>query len=177
MKRHDYAVEWAKANRALIAERFLTALRSVGTPVLDVQHNTVMAVEAGGLRYWVHRKGATPATCGPVIIPGSRGDFSYLVKPIGNQEGNAWSLAHGAGRKWARADAKGRLSHKYKMEDFAKTSLGSMVICEDRDLVYEEAPQAYKSIDTVVQDLVDAGLVKVLAIMRPLITYKTRRRV
>ena len=48
------------------------------------------------------------------------------------------------------------------------------VICEERDLLYEEAPAAYKDIDTVVQNLVDAGLVRVIATMRPLLTYKTR---
>jgi release factor H-coupled RctB family protein len=49
------------------------------------------------------------------------------------------------------------------------------VICEDRDLLYEEAPQAYKDVGAVVQDLVDAGLVRVIATLRPLITYKLRR--
>jgi release factor H-coupled RctB family protein len=125
---------------------------------------------------WIHRKGATPTDGGLVVIPGSRGDFSYLVKPIGDQQANAYSVAHGAGRKWARKDAKGRLSHRYSVEDFAKTPLGSLVICENKDLVYEEAPQAYKNIDLVVQDLVDAELVKVVALLRPLITYKMRRR-
>ncbi|MDB5102254.1 MAG: Sel1 domain protein repeat-containing protein [Cyanobacteria bacterium RYN_339] len=36
-------------------------------------------------------------------------------------------------------------------------ALGSWVVCEDRALLYEEAPQAYKDIDVVVGDLVDAG--------------------
>ena len=53
--------------------------------------------------------------------------------------------------------------------------LGGRVICEERDLLYEEAPAAYKNIETVVQDLVDAGLVSVIATFRPLLTYKTRK--
>jgi release factor H-coupled RctB family protein len=32
-------------------------------------------------QYWLHRKGAAPSTEGPVVIPGSRGSFSYLVMP------------------------------------------------------------------------------------------------
>ena len=52
----------------------------------------------------------------------------------------------------------------------------SRVICEDKELLYEEAPEAYKRIDDVVSDLVELGLVRVAAILRPLITYKTRRR-
>jgi release factor H-coupled RctB family protein len=54
--------------------------------------------------------------------------------------------------------------------------LGSYVICEDKNLLYEEAPQAYKNIDVVVKDLIDAGLIEIIAIFKPLITYKTRNK-
>ena len=88
---------------------------------------------------------------------------------------NAYSLAHGAGRKWKRSEVKPRLA-KYRPDDFLRTDLGSLVICEDKALIYEEAPQAYKNIDVVIQDMVDAGLITVLAVLRPVLTYKTRRR-
>jgi release factor H-coupled RctB family protein len=42
-------------------------------------------------------------------------------------------------------------------------------------LLYEEAPQAYKNINIVVDDLVQAGLAEVAAVLRPLVTYKVRR--
>ncbi|MCE9522577.1 MAG: RtcB family protein, partial [Alphaproteobacteria bacterium] len=42
-------------------------------------------------------------------------------------------------------------------------------------LIYEEAPQAYKDIHRVILDLQDAALIDVVATLRPLITYKTRR--
>ena len=35
---------------------------------------------------WIHRKGAAPSDCGPVVIPGSRGAHSYLVKPIESEK-------------------------------------------------------------------------------------------
>lgn len=175
IKEHNQALGWAKLNRALIAERFLSSLKSEGNLILDVCHNSVSKQIIDGKDYWLHRKGATPSDEGTLVIPGSRGSFSYLVQPIGEQLDNGFSLAHGAGRKWQRTDAKARLS-KYKMDDLNKTSLGSVVICESKDLLYEEAPQAYKNIDIVVQDLVDAGLIKIIAILRPLITYKTRRK-
>ena len=173
LHRHDHAVRWAKVNRKLIAHRFLSCLHTQATMILDVSHNTVTKHSVGDAHSWIHRKGAAPSTEGPIVIPGSRGHLSYLVQPI-PQEQSAYSLAHGAGRKWKRTDAKGRLA-KYRMEDFVRTSLGSRVICEDKNLIFEEAPQAYKCIDTVVSDLVDAGLVDVIATFRPLITYKTRR--
>ena len=50
------------------------------------------------------------------------------------------------------------------------------MICEDKELLYEEAPEAYKDIDVVVGALVEAGLCAIVATLRPLITYKTRRR-
>ena len=109
------------------------------------------------------------------MIPGSRGDYSYLVKPIGEQNNNAYSLAHGAGRKWSRALAKGNLK-KYSQSSFVKTSLGSRIICEDKDLIYEEAPEAYKKIDVVIADMVDAGLISIIAKFKPVITYKKRRK-
>ena len=109
------------------------------------------------------------------MIPGSRGTYSYLVQPTREQTENAYSLAHGAGRKWKRSEAKGNLSRRYRVEDLTKTNLGSRVICEDKNLLYEEAPQAYKNIDIVIQDMVDEGLINVIAIYRPVITYKKRR--
>ena len=49
------------------------------------------------------------------------------------------------------------------------------MICAHRDLLYEEAPQAYKDIDSVIGDLVGAGMVDVIASFQPILTYKTRR--
>ena len=51
--------------------------------------------------------------------------------------------------------------------------MGSRVICRDRQLIYEEAPQAYKSVDSVVDCLFDAGLITPVARLRPVLTLKT----
>lgn len=67
------------------------------------------------------------------------------------------------------------MSRRFRIADLERTKLGSRVICEDRELIFEEAPQAYKDIQQVVRDLLDAGLIDPIATMRPLITYKTRR--
>lgn len=169
---HDRAMRWAIVNRRVIAARFLAALDLDGRCLLDICHNSVTP-HAGG---WLHRKGAAPADRGLVTIPGSRGDFSYLVEPLADRADTALhSLAHGAGRKWSRGDARARLSARFRVADLERTALGSRVICEDRQLIFEEAPQAYKDIARVVADLEQAGLVRVVARLRPLISYKTRR--
>lgn len=176
LKKQDDLVLWAKVSRLLIAHRFAEAIRSEVVYVLSNScHNSI---ERDTM---VHRKGAAPSgyEADPlrtaVMIPGSRGSFSYLVQPVGGHWGNLNSIAHGAGRKWARSDCKDRLSDKYSVESLEQTALGSRVICEDKDLIYEEAPQAYKNIEIVIKDLVELGLVKVIAVFKPLITYKVRR--
>lgn len=168
---HDAALEWAIVNRQIIAQRFLECLGMTGRRALDICHNSVTAHKGG----WLHRKGAAPADRGLVAIPGSRGDFSYLVEPLpDNADCALHSLAHGAGRKWSRKDAHARLSRRFKVADMQRTGLGSHVICEDRRLIFEEAPDAYKDIGTVIADLEHAGLIRVIAQLRPLLSYKTR---
>lgn len=177
MQKHDEAVRWAELNRELIAKRFLDAIRAKGKCALDVNHNLVSPKEIEGQRGWLHRKGATPSDKGYVVIPGSRGDYSYLVKPIEGADENMaislYSLAHGAGRKWKRGECHGRLGHKYKREDLYRTALGSRVVCGNKELLYDEAPQAYKNCETVINDMVDAGLIEVVAKLRPVLTFKT----
>ncbi|UTW56310.1 RNA ligase RtcB family protein [Kordiimonas sp. SCSIO 12610] len=172
INRHDDAVKWAIVNREVIADRFLDCLNASGTRVLDICHNSVTPYG----RHWLHRKGAAPSDKGAVVIPGSRGAITYVVQPVRS----AWdmslcSLAHGAGRRWKRSEVKAKLSKRYKVNDLTQTKLGGRVICEDKDLIFEEAPEAYKDIEQVMTDLADAGLVKLIASYRPLITYKTRR--
>jgi release factor H-coupled RctB family protein len=109
------------------------------------------------------------------VIPGSRGDFSYLVVPGGDVGAWGASLAHGAGRKWTRGDARKRVKDRFRADELTRTKLGGHVICEDKDLLYEEAPEAYKAADAVVGDLVSAGFARIVAVLRPRLTYKVRR--
>ena len=172
LRDHDQAVAWAVLNRHVIAQRLFERLGIEGTRLLDICHNSVTAHEGG----WLHRKGAAPADKGVIVVPGSRGDLTYIVEPrLETADCALHSLAHGAGRKWSRSEARAKLDRKYTIADLQRTKLGSRVICEDRDLIYEEAPQAYKAIHQVIHDLQEAGLVDVVATLRPLITYKTRR--
>jgi len=175
LRGHDLAVRWARANRELLARRFVATLGTEAECLWDGCHNSITRRESDGEVVWVHRKGAVVAETDFVVIPGSRGSLSYLVKATGDGASHAWSLAHGAGRKWARSEARLRMRERFGLHQLVQTPLGGRVICEERDLLYEEAPAAYKKIEAVVQDLVDAGLVSVIATLRPLLTYKTRK--
>ena len=175
LRGHDFAIRWAKANRDLIARRFATALGAEAESLWDGCHNSITSQESDDETVWIHRKGAVDAESEFVVIPGSRGSLTYLVKPTGEVASHAWSLAHGAGRKWMRSAARQRMRERFSVDQLVQTRLGSRVICEERDLLYEEAPEAYKNIEDVIKDLVDAGLVSVIAALRPLLTYKTRK--
>jgi release factor H-coupled RctB family protein len=172
---HAAAVRYAELNRRVIAARLFARLGVDATLTLDVNHNTVTRETFDNVVGWVHRKGATPMTSDYVMIPGSRDNFSYLVRPLAEASSlSLGSLAHGAGRKWQRADCKGRLFGLLGAKDLSRGALGSRVICNSRDLIYEEAGAAYKPIDSVIRSLAEAGLVEVVATYRPVLTYKTR---
>lgn len=126
--------------------------------------------------YFLHRKGAAPTDKGPVLLPGSRGAYSYLVLPnLNNTAKSGWSLAHGAGRRLARNAARlgGKAQHP-NAKELLITDLQSRVICDDKGLLYEERPEAYKDAACVVADLVSSGLCQVIAVMKPILTYKMR---
>lgn len=174
MGQHEAALQFACLNRQWVAQRLLANVRGEGCCVLDVHHNFVSEAMVDGSKGWLHRKGATPSDQGAVLIPGSRGDYSYLVQATQPDDATLRSLAHGAGRKWMRTACKDRLFKLMTPTQLGRTALGSRVICNDRELIYEEAPQAYKSVNSVVQDLVGAGLIRLLARTKPVLTYKTR---
>lgn len=172
LQQHAAAIAFAALNRQHIAARILQRLRTTSSTLLDVMHNHVIPYQWQGQNGYLHRKGATPADTGWVVIPGSRGDYSYLVRPLADTTEALDSLAHGAGRKWARKDCKGRLKPRFNLQQLQKSRFGSALVCADRELLYEEAPQAYKGITPVMDTLCEAGLIKLVARLRPVLTYK-----
>lgn len=175
---HQRAVQFARANRCLIAQRFAEETGSEVLQVLDLCHNflTQHMDERGPI--WLHRKGAAPADRGLVVIPGSRCSLSYLVRPLGDGVANLHSLAHGAGRKVSRSQSDekfGQLSVEELRRPRDKSiGLDNFVICEQRNLLRQEHGKAYKDIERVIDDMKALGLLEVVATFRPILTYKTR---
>ncbi len=176
IRQHNDALKWARVNRSLIAQNFVKKLGGRCQSILDFCHNSITRVREGKDCFWLHRKGVTPADNGLIVIPGSRGTFTYLVKPLGEQRLNLWSLPHGAGRKWNRKSCIDRLKGKFNKNSLTHTRLGSRVICDDKEVLFEEAPQAFKDIEKIINDLSNQGLIEVVATFRPLITYKMRKK-
>jgi release factor H-coupled RctB family protein len=170
MAEHDKALLWAKRNRRAIALKTLGFLSDTAEPrpLFDAPHNFLELVDG----HHIHRKGAVSALRGPVVIPGSRGTPTYLVKPGENTEKSLFSLSHGAGRKWPRGLCKGRLAQKYKKNQIFETKLKSFVVCHNTELLYEEAPEAYKNIKDVLNALIEADLCSIICSFAPLLTLK-----
>jgi tRNA-splicing ligase RtcB len=154
----------------------------------DVAHNIAKIekhlVDGQENNLVVHRKGATRAfppghpeipekyqkTGQPVLIPGSMGTASYILAGT-KQGGEAWfSACHGAGRTMSRHAAVRTVSPQELIKNLE--SKGIVVRCASLSGLAEEAPQAYKNIDEVVEVVHRAGLSKKVARLKPLAVIK-----
>ncbi len=157
--------------------------------IYDVAHNILKQEEhvVDGKRYKlnVHRKGATRAlppehpeipkkyySIGqPILIPGSMGTSSYLcVGQPDSMKLSFASTAHGAGREMSREKAKRQFRDNQIKDQLAKR--GIMVMAASREVVSEEAPLAYKNIDTVVDISHNLGILKKVARLVPIAVTK-----
>ena len=119
-------------------------------------------------KLYVHRKGATrsfPDT--PVIIAGSMGTASYLLKGTETaMEKTFGSSAHGAGRTMSRHAA----IKKFRGTEIASTLEKRGIISKSTHpkVMAEEAPEAYKDIEAVVESVHGAGVSLKVARMIPM---------
>lgn len=167
------AIRYAQANRLLLAWRMLEACGAARASRIegsfDLIHNFVARGESG----WLHRKGCAPARANePTVILGSRGAPSWIMRGCGNAA-CLCSVAHGAGRRMTRSEARAKLALRHKRASLGRTATGR-VICDDKDLLYEEHPDAYKAIEPVIDSLEAAGAATRVASIEPLVTVKVR---
>lgn len=175
------AVNFAFGNRSMISYFVRQVFKKIYQTNLrllyDVAHNIAKWEIHGGKRLLIHRKGATRAlpaghpqnpkeyltTGHPAIVPGSMGTASYIMVGLPKNEETFYSINHGAGRLMSRHQAKKSI----KEEDF-KQIMGTIVHNRPFYLIADEAPQAYKNIEEVINVLVEAGLTKKIAMLKPL---------
>ena len=151
--------------------------------VYDVAHNIAKKerheVDGHSMDVLVHRKGATRAFAAgrpeitlkyrdvgqPVIIPGDMGVGTYiLVGQPGAMKESFGTTCHGAGRQMSRK-AAGSLNARDIEADLSGRGI-TLRKGSDEGLV-EEAPQAYKDVDTVVSVVCASGLAGKVARLRP----------
>jgi tRNA-splicing ligase RtcB len=192
------AANYAWANRQCLmhltreafGKIFSKSWQSLGMElVYDVAHNIakIEKYNIDGIErsLCVHRKGATRAfgpghpalpekyrkTGQPVIIPGDMGRNSYLL--VGTQRAvdeTFGSTCHGAGRVKSRTAATRSINAETLLKELS--SKGIMVKASGRGTIVEEAPQAYKDVNEVVDVVHNAGLSKRVCRMRPVCVIK-----
>jgi tRNA-splicing ligase RtcB len=153
----ELACAFARANHEVIHASLLRRSKLTAATVIENHHNFA---EIQGDEV-IHRKGATPAGPGVLgVIPGSMASPSYIVAGRG-VAASLNSASHGAGRRGSRTAAKNSIAIK----DVHRLLKEQDVLVEG--LSVDEAPQAYKDIERVMQIQVEAGLIEPLARMRP----------
>jgi len=107
----------------------------------------------------------------PVRVPGSMVTASWvLVGTETSMERSFGSSCHGAGRVMSRARAKREVRGEKLRQDLEAEGIhvraGSMAG------LAEEAPSAYKDVDSVVQTVVGANIARKVARLRPVAVVK-----
>ena len=157
--------------------------------VYDVAHNIAKIEEhiinGKKVKLCVHRKGATRAfgpgaselpvayreVGQPVLVPGDMGTASYVL--VGTRQAMAdsfGSCCHGAGRVMSRKAARKQIHGADLKQQLSERGIAVRV----RKLsgLAEEAPDAYKNIDHVINTIHYAGLARKVARLEPIAVMK-----
>jgi tRNA-splicing ligase RtcB len=186
-KAMNSAANFAWANRQMIAYQIRKAFEKVLgkgiklKQIYDVSHNMAKIEEYDGKKLIVHRKGATRAFWKghpelapkykdigqPTLIPGSMGTASYVL--IGQELSKEISFGtapHGAGRLMSRAEAKRKIRGNELKKELEKR--GIVIEAGSLSGIAEEAPEAYKDVNMVVEVVHQIGIAKKLVKLVPI---------
>lgn len=140
-------------------------------------HNFAWEEEHYGEKFWVVRKGATPAFPGQQgFIGGSMGDDTVIIEGIDTARSREalFSTVHGAGRVMSRTAAKGKFENvggkrirqpgRIRHDEMMAWLKNKGVVLRGGDL--DEAPQAYRRLTDVLA--AQGRTIRVLHTLRPL---------
>jgi tRNA-splicing ligase RtcB len=192
------AANYAFANRQVLAHFARQAFEEVFAgkvkhwqlhQVYDIAHNMgkveTHLIEGKEVKVCVHRKGATrafgpgaaelppeyQAIGQPVLVPGSMGTASWvLVGTQASMQRSFGSSCHGAGRLMSRHQAKREVRGETLRRELE--SEGIHIRAGSMSGLAEEAPQAYKDVDAVVETVAGAGIARKVARLRPVVVVK-----
>ncbi|MGN2392462.1 RtcB family protein [Pelomicrobium sp. G1] len=186
------AINCALANRQILTHLTREAFRRVVPgarleTLFDVSHNTCKVerhrVNGGERGLYVHRKGATRAfgpghsslppryreVGQPVIVGGSMGTGSYVLAGVSDNPAFS-SASHGAGRAMSRRQALQRWKGRELIDELR--GRGILIRTKSMRGAAEEAPGAYKDVDTVAEVTEAAHLARRVAFLRPKVCIK-----
>ena len=107
----------------------------------------------------------------PVLVPGDMGTGSWLLAGPKQGMNEAFgSSCHGAGRRLSRAAARAQVDVPALMAQLSASGV-HLKHGTERGLA-EEAPEAYKPVDDVVDATEDAGLARRVAKLSPRVVVK-----
>ncbi len=192
------AANYAFANRQVLAHNARRAFEQVLAgafknwhlhQVYDIAHNMgkieTHLIDGQPLKVCVHRKGATRAfgpgspdlpeeyreTGQPVLVPGSMGTASWVLAGTQASMLNSFgSSCHGAGRVMSREKAKKQVRGEALRQELEAG--GIHVRAGSLAGLAEEAPQAYKDVDAVVETVSGAQIARKVARLRPVAVVK-----
>lgn len=166
----DWAQHFALLNREEMMDRFLQELGGSTEKLINIteeincHHNFTKMENHYGQNVWVTRKGAVEARTGmKAMIPGSMGTCSYIVSGLENRE-SFNSSPHGAGRRMSRNKAR----EQFTMANLEEAMTG--IEFRKSDVLIDEIPQAYKSIDEVMENAKE--LVKIEHTLKQILNCK-----
>jgi tRNA-splicing ligase RtcB len=164
-----FALRFAEVNRSRMLDQVELAFgrhTAVGRMerTVEIHHNFAAWETHLGRRGIVHRKGAVRADAGEtVLIPGSMGTASYVAEGLGNPASFS-TCQHGAGRRMSRTAARKALTSAQLFGQME--GLGVLLHSGDPKTAAEEAPGAYKDIESVMA--ASADLVRPIRRLTPL---------
>lgn len=171
--------------REVFEKVFCSSWQKLGMSLIyDIAHNIAKiethTVDGKKFKLCVHRKGATRAfgpghpalpdaykpIGQPVIIPGDMGRNSYLLTGTEHaMEETFGSTCHGAGRLKSRSEAARSVNVNTLLKQLG--SKGIIVQASGKATLAEEAPEAYKDVNDVVNVVHNAGIARRVCRMRP----------
>ena len=192
------AANFAFANRQVLAHQAREAFEEslagkISYPslrqVYDVCHNMAKfethTINGQQVNVCIHRKGATrafgPGTPGlpaeyqetgqPVLVPGSMGTASWVLAGTAESMARSYgSSCHGAGRVLSRSRAKKEVRGDMLRDRLERQ--GIHVRAGSLAGLAEEAPEAYKDVDQVVETVCGAGIAHKVAQLKPVAVIK-----
>ncbi len=172
------AGEYAYAGRDVVVSKVLDILGAQSTFEVHNHHNFLWEEEHFGEKYYVVRKGATPAFPGQHgFIGATMADISVIIKGLDtetNRQG-LYSTVHGAGRVMSRTQAAGKKRWKNGRVQYLSQGLVDWKEWKKRMKNKgialrgggaDEAPECYKKLSEVLQ--YHEGTLEILHQLRPI---------